>query len=148
MGEEELRRAKDHLKGSLMLSLESTSSRMSNLARQEMYFGRFFTLDELVESIEAVSAGDVQRDRADVLRPQTDRPHGAGQPGRFQDRPRRPGLLNTCASNTDRRALGSRQARGPSMLLRASACQKLSEVHAWFNATCGSRSPEWPPSLR
>jgi predicted Zn-dependent peptidase len=58
---EELRRAKDHLKGSLMLSLESTSSRMSNLARQEMYFGRFFTLDELVESIEQVVAGDVQR---------------------------------------------------------------------------------------
>ena len=58
---EELRRAKDHLKGSLMLSLESTTSRMSNLARQEMYFGRFFTLDELVESIEQVSAGDVQR---------------------------------------------------------------------------------------
>jgi predicted Zn-dependent peptidase len=33
---------------------------MSNLARQEMYFGRFFSLDELVESIEAVSAGDIQ----------------------------------------------------------------------------------------
>jgi predicted Zn-dependent peptidase len=59
--EEELRRAKDHLKGSLMLSLESTASRMSNLARQELYFGRFFTLDELVESIESVSAGDVKR---------------------------------------------------------------------------------------
>jgi len=59
--DEELRRAKDHLKGSLMLSLESTSSRMSNLARQEMYFHRFFTLDELVESIEAVTAEDVQR---------------------------------------------------------------------------------------
>jgi predicted Zn-dependent peptidase len=61
VGEEDLRRAKDHLKGSLMLSLESTGSRMSNLARQEMYFGRFFTLDELVESIESVTAGDVQR---------------------------------------------------------------------------------------
>jgi len=61
VGEEELRRAKDHLKGSLMLSLESTSSRMSNLARQELYFSRFFTLDELVESIEAVTAADVQR---------------------------------------------------------------------------------------
>jgi predicted Zn-dependent peptidase len=61
VGEEELRRAKDHLKGSLMLSLESTGSRMSNLARQEMYFGRFFTLDELVESIEAVTAEDIQR---------------------------------------------------------------------------------------
>jgi len=58
---DELRRAKDHLKGSLMLSLESTSSRMSNLARQQMYFGRFFTLDELVESIESVSDEDVRR---------------------------------------------------------------------------------------
>jgi predicted Zn-dependent peptidase len=58
---EEVRRAKDHLKGSLMLSLESTSSRMSNLARQEMHFRRFFSLDELAESIENVSAEDVQR---------------------------------------------------------------------------------------
>jgi len=58
---EELRRAKDHLKGSLMLGLESTSSRMSNLARQQMHFGRFFSLDELLESIERVTADDVQR---------------------------------------------------------------------------------------
>lgn len=58
---EELRRAKDHLKGSLMLSLESTSSRMANLARQEMYFGRFFSLDELLESIEAVAAEEIQQ---------------------------------------------------------------------------------------
>jgi predicted Zn-dependent peptidase len=58
---EEVRRAKDHLKGSLMLSLESTSSRMSNLARQEMHFRRFFSLDELAESIENVTAEDVQR---------------------------------------------------------------------------------------
>jgi predicted Zn-dependent peptidase len=58
---EEVRRAKDHLKGSLMLSLESTSSRMSNLARQEMHFQRFFSLDELAESIEKVTAEDVQR---------------------------------------------------------------------------------------
>jgi len=53
---EELRRAKDHLKGSLMLSLESTSSRMSNLARQELYFGRFFGLDEMLQGIERVTA--------------------------------------------------------------------------------------------
>ena len=58
---EEVRRAKDHLKGSLMLSLESTSSRMSNLARQEMHFRRFFSLDELAESIENVTGADVQR---------------------------------------------------------------------------------------
>jgi len=58
--DEELRRAKNHLKGSLMLSLESTSSRMSNLARQELYFGRFYSLDEILASIEAVSREDVQ----------------------------------------------------------------------------------------
>ncbi|HKT50306.1 MAG TPA: pitrilysin family protein [Candidatus Angelobacter sp.] len=56
---EELRRAKDQLKGSLMLSLESSTSRMSNLARQEMYFDRFFTLDETIEQIEAVTAEEV-----------------------------------------------------------------------------------------
>lgn len=60
-GEEELRRAKDHMKGSLMLSLESTSSRMANLARQELYFGRFFSLDELIENLERVETADVQR---------------------------------------------------------------------------------------
>ena len=60
ISEEELRRAKDHLKGSLMLSLESTSSRMSNLARQELYFDRFMTLDEMLESIESVTREEVQ----------------------------------------------------------------------------------------
>ena len=58
--EDELRRAKDHLKGSLMLSLESTSSRMSNLARQELYFDRFLSLDEMLESIEVVTKEQVQ----------------------------------------------------------------------------------------
>ena len=60
VSDEELRRTKDHLKGSLMLSLESTSARMSNLARQELYFGRFFSLDELLASIEAVTRDEVQ----------------------------------------------------------------------------------------
>src|SRR6202167_2512205 len=58
---EELRRAKDQLKGSLMLSLESSTARMSNLARQEMYFDRFQDLDELAQKIEAVTADDLQR---------------------------------------------------------------------------------------
>jgi predicted Zn-dependent peptidase len=61
IGEEELRRAKDHLKGSLMLSLESTSSRMSNLARQELYFPRFLSFDEMLESIEGVTRDQVQQ---------------------------------------------------------------------------------------
>jgi len=60
VSEEELLRAKNHLKGSLMLSLESTSSRMTNLARQELYFGRFYTLDEILASIEAITREEVQ----------------------------------------------------------------------------------------
>jgi predicted Zn-dependent peptidase len=56
---EELRRSKDQLKGSLMLSLESSTARMSNLARQEMYFDRFFSMDELLEKIEAVTADEL-----------------------------------------------------------------------------------------
>ena len=63
----ELRRAKDHLKGSLMLNLESTSSRMSHLARQEIYFDRQFGLDETLEGVERVSADDVQRVARDLF---------------------------------------------------------------------------------
>ena len=55
----ELRRAKDHLKGSLMLGLESTSSRMSHLARQEMYRDQMTGLDEMLASIEKVTEDDV-----------------------------------------------------------------------------------------
>jgi len=52
---EELQRAKDYLKGSLLLSLESTMSRMSNLARQDMYFGRQISLDEIARFVDAVT---------------------------------------------------------------------------------------------
>jgi predicted Zn-dependent peptidase len=65
--ESELRRAKDHLKGSLMLSLENTASRMSHLARQEIYFDRHFGLDETLEGVERVSADDVMRVAHDLF---------------------------------------------------------------------------------
>jgi predicted Zn-dependent peptidase len=56
---DELRRSKDHLKGSLMLSLESTSSRMNRLARHEMRFGSFMSMDEMLGAIDAVRMEDV-----------------------------------------------------------------------------------------
>jgi predicted Zn-dependent peptidase len=59
--EEELRRAKDQLKGSLMLSLESSTARMSNLARQAMYFDQFYGMDELIHKIESVTVEDLQQ---------------------------------------------------------------------------------------
>src|SRR5437762_3998708 len=70
VSEEELRRSKNHLKGSLMLSLESTSSRMANLARQELYFGRFYSLDEILSSIDAVTREDVQSLAKEFFRPE------------------------------------------------------------------------------
>jgi len=66
--DDELRRAKDQLKGSLMLSLESSTARMSNLARQEMYFDHFFGLDELIERIESVTAEDVRATAEEFFR--------------------------------------------------------------------------------
>jgi predicted Zn-dependent peptidase len=59
ISQEELQRAKDYLKGSMLLSLESTMSRMSNLARQEMYFGRYISLDEIAARVDAATAQDV-----------------------------------------------------------------------------------------
>jgi predicted Zn-dependent peptidase len=65
--EAELQRSKDHLKGSLMLSLENTASRMSHLARQEIYFDRQFGLDETLQGIEQVTTRDVQRVATDLF---------------------------------------------------------------------------------
>jgi predicted Zn-dependent peptidase len=58
--EEELRRSKDHLKGSLMLSLESTSSRMNRLAKHELHLGSFPSIDEMLASIDGVRHDEVQ----------------------------------------------------------------------------------------
>ncbi len=58
--EDELRRAKDHMKGGLVLSLEGSVSRMSHVARQEIHFGRQHPVEEILDGIEKVTADDVQ----------------------------------------------------------------------------------------
>ena len=70
VSDEELRRAKDHLKGSLLLSLESTSARMSNLARQEIYFHHFYTTDQIIAAIERVTREEVQHLAEQFFRPE------------------------------------------------------------------------------
>ncbi len=65
--EDELRRAKDHLKGSLMLSLESTSSRMNRLAKHEMHLGTFLTMDAMLAAIDGVRHEEVQVLVGDLL---------------------------------------------------------------------------------
>jgi predicted Zn-dependent peptidase len=56
---DELRRAKDQLKGNLLLSLESSTSRMSNLARQQMHFNYFFGMQEILDKVESITEDQV-----------------------------------------------------------------------------------------
>jgi predicted Zn-dependent peptidase len=70
VSESELKRAKDQLKSNIVLGLESSSSRMANLARQQMYFGRFFGVEEITREIEAVTPADIQRLANDLFRPE------------------------------------------------------------------------------
>jgi predicted Zn-dependent peptidase len=58
---DELRRAKDHLKGATLLALEGSGARMNNLARYHIYFDRHFTAPELIALLESVTAEDVQQ---------------------------------------------------------------------------------------
>jgi predicted Zn-dependent peptidase len=57
---EELRRSKDHLKGSTLLALESTGQRMNSLARYHLYFNRHFTPEELIGMLESVTPEEVR----------------------------------------------------------------------------------------
>jgi len=59
--DEELRRAKDHLKGATLLSLEGSGQRMNSLARYHIYFNRHFTPQELIAMLEEVTPADVQQ---------------------------------------------------------------------------------------
>jgi len=68
---EELADAKLHLKGSILLSLESTTSRMSGIARQEYYFGRQYTPDEIIEHIDRVTLEDLQAVARTVVDPES-----------------------------------------------------------------------------
>jgi predicted Zn-dependent peptidase len=67
----ELKRSKDQLKSNMVIGLESSGSRMANLARQQMYFGRFFGVDEIMEEIDAVTTADVQDLARELFQPET-----------------------------------------------------------------------------
>jgi predicted Zn-dependent peptidase len=68
---DELQRAKDLLKGNILLGLESSTSRMSNLARQEMYFEYFFSMKEVLDMVENVTAEQVQNMAQSLFKPES-----------------------------------------------------------------------------
>jgi predicted Zn-dependent peptidase len=71
LSDEELKRAKDQVKGNILLGLESSNSRMANLARQEMYFHHFFTVEEIIARIDQVTAEHVQAMAQRLFDPET-----------------------------------------------------------------------------
>jgi predicted Zn-dependent peptidase len=60
VSDRQINQAKNQLKGSLMLGLENMSNRMMRLGRVELTFGRYFSLDEITESIEEVTGAAVR----------------------------------------------------------------------------------------
>jgi predicted Zn-dependent peptidase len=54
-------RVKTQIKGNLVLSLESSNSHMSRIARQEIYFGKYISIDDIIRGVEKVTAEQVQR---------------------------------------------------------------------------------------
>jgi predicted Zn-dependent peptidase len=70
VAEAELTRAKEQLKSNIILGLESAGSRMSNLARQQMYYGRFFGTAEVTREIESVTPDDIFALANDLFRPE------------------------------------------------------------------------------
>ena len=67
---DEFQRAKDYLKGSTLLGLESTGSRMSSLARHELYYGRYISLDEIEAAVDAVTQDEVLAIAREAFRPE------------------------------------------------------------------------------
>jgi predicted Zn-dependent peptidase len=61
IGRTEIERIKEQMKGSFMLNLESTPSRMTKVAKDELYHGRYLSLNEVMAGIDAVSGSQVSR---------------------------------------------------------------------------------------
>ncbi len=59
LSDEELDRCKEHVKGRMVLGLESTTARMSRCARSELFDVELYSMDELLARTDAVTAADV-----------------------------------------------------------------------------------------
>jgi predicted Zn-dependent peptidase len=79
--DEELDRAKSHMRGSLVLSVEDTSARMNRLGKSEIAHGEVITLDEVLDRIDAVTSDDAREVAEEVLT----RPRSLTVVGPFDD---------------------------------------------------------------
>jgi len=70
VGSKELKKAKDHIKGSALIGMESSDARASFYASQELLTGKILTLEEKFSKIDKVTVNDIQRVAKDIFRPE------------------------------------------------------------------------------
>jgi len=68
--EAELKAAQDYVKGSIYLAAEDCEHRMMRLAKNEIHFGRYITLEEIIAGMMAVTVAEVQELARELCRPE------------------------------------------------------------------------------
>lgn len=68
--EDELRAAKEYLRGNMYLNAESTDSRMNRLAKNEFLFGRYVPFEEIEERMNSVTSQQIQKWFQEVYQPE------------------------------------------------------------------------------
>jgi predicted Zn-dependent peptidase len=63
----ELKKAKESIKGNLILSLENTSNRMIRMAQSELYYNKIKTMEEVIKKIDAVTSKDILETANELL---------------------------------------------------------------------------------
>jgi len=69
MTEAELELNREHLKGSMLMSLESTFNRMSRMAKSMIYYKRLLGIQEIIQALDAVTIDDVHQVAQETFRP-------------------------------------------------------------------------------
>ena len=67
---DELERAREHVKGRMVLGLESTAARMSRIARSTLFDVDLYSIDELLDRIDAVTADEIATLAAELWAPE------------------------------------------------------------------------------
>jgi predicted Zn-dependent peptidase len=70
VSEQEIKNAKEQIKGHMVLGLESSNSRMNRIAEQEIYFGKYLSIEEIIEKIDAVNADGIKKMSAELFAPE------------------------------------------------------------------------------
>jgi predicted Zn-dependent peptidase len=70
ISDQELELHREHLKGSMLMSLESTFNRMSRMAKSMIYYERLLSIEEIIKALDAVTVADVGQVAQEIFRPE------------------------------------------------------------------------------